>query len=223
MTICSVNSLSKHYTMGETVKPLDNISFNIEGGDLVAIEGPSGIGKSTLLYTLAGLVKPSGGQIYLFGKEMTKLSDREITRLRAEKIGFIFQEANVFPALTVKENLILPLKVNKREDPVRIKYLLEKLGLEKRSNFMPHQLSVGQRRRLVIARALLNDPLLLLADEPTNDLDDAWINIIMEFLEEINKKGGAVIMVTHNTQLAIKAKKRYSLENGKLVELNSAS
>ncbi len=221
MTICRVDSLSKYYTMGETVKPLDNITFRIGAGDFIAIEGPSGIGKSTLLYTLSGLLEPSHGQIYLFDKDIANLSEKEKTRLRAEKIGFIFQEAILFQALTVKENLLFSQKFNKKKDPAKIDYLLEKFGLMNRINFLPYQLSVGQRRRLVIARALLNDPMLLLADEPTNDLNEAWVEIIMESLSDISEKGGAVIMVTHNTHLAMQAKKRYYLQNGKLAEINT--
>ncbi|MDD3270251.1 MAG: ABC transporter ATP-binding protein [Syntrophomonadaceae bacterium] len=220
MTICRVDSLSKHYTMGETVKPLDNVSFSLEAGDFVAIEGPSGIGKSTLLYTIAGLLEPSEGRIYLFEKDTARLSEKEKTRMRAEKIGFVFQEAILFQALTVKENLFFPQKFNKKKDPAQIAYLLDKFGLTDRINFLPYQLSVGQRRRLVIARALLNEPMLLLADEPTNDLNEAWIEIIMESLADVSKKGGAVIMVTHNAQLAMQAGKRYYLQEGKLAAIN---
>ncbi|MDD3024080.1 MAG: ATP-binding cassette domain-containing protein, partial [Syntrophomonadaceae bacterium] len=211
----------KYFTMGETVKPLDKISFSVEAGDFAAIEGPSGIGKSTLLYTNAGLLEPSEGKISLFEKDMSRLSDKEKTRLRAEKIGFAFQEAILLQALTVKENLLFTQKYNnKKKDPAKIDYLLEKYGLTDRSKFLPYQLSVGQRRRLVMARALLNDPLLLLADEPSNDLNEEWIDIIMESLMDISKKGGAVIMVTHNRELAMQAGKRYYLQEGKLAEIN---
>lgn len=220
MTICKVDSLCKHYTMGETVKTLDNVSFSLKAGEFVAIEGPSGIGKSTLLYTIAGLLEPSEGQIFLFDKDMARLSEKEKTRLRAEKIGFAFQEAILFQALTVKENLLFTQKYNKKKDPAKIDDLLEKFGLTDRINFLPYQLSVGQRRRLVMARALLNDPMLLLADEPSNDLNEEWIDIIMESLMDISKKGGAVIMVTHNRELAMQAGKRYYLQEGKLAEIN---
>ncbi|MDD3853812.1 MAG: ATP-binding cassette domain-containing protein [Syntrophomonadaceae bacterium] len=220
MTICRVDSLSKYFTMGEIVKPLDKVSFKLEAGDFAAIEGPSGIGKSTLLYTIAGLLEPSEGKISLFEKDMSRLSDRERSRLRAEKIGFVFQEAILLQALTVKENLLFTQKYNKKKDSERIDKLLEKFGLTDRIKFLPYQLSVGQRRRLVMARALLNDPILLLADEPSNDLNEAWIEIIMEALKDISKKGGAVIMVTHDPQLAAQAGKRYYLKEGKLAEKN---
>lgn len=219
MTICSVDSVSKYFTMGETVKPLDKVSFTLGIGDFAAIEGPSGIGKSTLLYIIAGLLEPSEGKISLFETDMSRLSEKEKTRLRAEKIGFAFQEAILLQALTVKENLIFIQKCNRKKNPTKIDDMLEKFGLTDRINFLPYQLSVGQRRRLVMARALLNDPMLLLADEPSNDLNEAWIKIIMESLIDISKKGGAVIVVTHNPQLAMQAGKRYFLQEGKLAEI----
>lgn len=218
MNICSVESLSKYFTVGETIKPLDNVSFSIEAGDFAAIEGPSGIGKSTLLYTIAGLLEPSRGRICLFEKDLARLSDKAKTRLRAEKIGFIFQEAILLQALTVRENLLFSQKLKGRKDPGKIDDLLESFGLRERGNFLPYQLSAGQKRRLVIARALLNDPWLLLADEPSNDLNNAWIDIVMEALLAISNKGGAVIMVTHNSELAGQAGKRYHLQEGKLTK-----
>lgn len=154
---------------------------------------------------------------------MSDLPEKEKTRLRAEKIGFIFQEAILFQALTVKENLLFPLKISNKNNLGKIENLIEKFGLKDRINFLPYQLSVGQRRRLVIARALLNEPSLLLADEPTNDLNEAWVEIIMESMAEISNKGGAVILVTHNTNLAMNASQRYFLQYGKLTAINEYS
>jgi len=221
MSICSVESLSKYFTVGETVRPLDNVCFTIEAGDFAAIEGPSGIGKSTLLYTIAGLLEPSRGRICLFERDLARLSEKAKTRLRAEKIGFIFQEAILLQALTVRENLLFSQKLSGRKDPDKIDALLERFGLCGRGNFLPYQLSVGQRRRVVIARALLNDPWLLLANEPSNDLNNAWVDIVMEALRDISNKGGAVIMVTHNSELAGPGGERYHLQEGKLTETKS--
>ncbi|MEG0898106.1 MAG: ATP-binding cassette domain-containing protein [Oscillospiraceae bacterium] len=216
-TFCKIENLTKRYEQDEDC-PVNNLSFTINEGDFISIEGPSGTGKSTLLYMIGGLIKPTEGKIFFEETELTTMSDKEITKWRKEKMGFIFQETILFAALTAKENLIQELKMKqhlpKSEANKQTEIYLEKVGLSERADYLPHQLSVGQRRRLIIARALMSDARLILADEPTNDLDDTWSEKIINMLIEKSKSGCAVIMVTHNNKWAKRAFSRYVLENG---------
>lgn len=223
MELCRIEKVSKIYQMGEKVCPLNDVSLTVEGGDFHAIEGPSGSGKSTLLYIMGGLLKPTEGNVYLQGKDLGSLPDFITTDLRKTHVGFIFQETNLFQALTVEGNLrfIQGIEKGRKQDPARITSLLEELGLSHRRFFLPNQLSVGQRRRLVVARALIADAPLILADEPTNDLDEVWASKVMEMLAVVAKRGGAVVMVTHNDHWAQKATKRYSLQEGRLILCSS--
>lgn len=219
MELCRMEKVSKIYAMGEEVRPLNNISLNIEAGDFLSIQGPSGMGKSTLLYVMSGLLQPSEGDVFIKDNNLKKIPDKEITDLRKRYIGFIFQETNLFQALTVEENLrfVLAVGQGKDIDQTKIDYYLQELGLAERHNFLPNQLSVGQRRRLVVARALINDAPLILADEPTNDLDDGWASKVMKLLGDKVQEGGAVVMVTHNSYWAGKAGKHYTMQEGSLV------
>ncbi|KUO65916.1 MAG: ABC transporter ATP-binding protein [Gracilibacter sp. BRH_c7a] len=219
MELCRMEKVSKIYAMGEEVRPLNNISLNIEVGDFLSVQGPSGMGKSTLLYVMSGLLKPSEGDVFIKDINIRNIPDDEITDLRKKNIGFIFQETNLFQALTVEENLrfVLAVGQGKNIDQSKIDYYIQELGLAQRRNFLPNQLSVGQRRRLVAARALINDAPLILADEPTNDLDDGWAGRVMELLTDKVQEGGAVVMVTHNSYWAEKAGKHYTMQEGSLV------
>lgn len=219
MELCRLEKVSKIYEMGEKVCPLKEISFQVESGDFLAIEGPSGIGKSTLLYIMSGLLRPSTGEVFIRGQKLSTLADEAVTDLRREQVGFIFQETNLFQALTVEGNLRFVQNLNKKKlpDEGKVTHYLEELGLSHRRTFLPNQLSVGQRRRLVVARALINDAPLILADEPTNDLDDNWASKVMALLTAVVEQGGAVVMVTHNHYWAGKATKRYRMHEGRLI------
>jgi putative ABC transport system ATP-binding protein len=223
--LCEFNNVVKTYKSGEIVCPVDGVSLRCEAADFISIEGPSGIGKSTLLYLAGGLLQADSGEVLVDATNLQSVSDYDLTVLRATKIGFIFQETNLFQALTVGENLAFGLKITnkykklklgKADIDQKVEAYLEKLGLGDRRNFLPNQLSVGQRRRLVVARALIMEPLLVLADEPTNDLDDFWAREVMKLLQSVTARGGGVMMVTHNMLWAERANCRYAMNNGVL-------
>jgi len=220
--ICRLEHVSKVYYSAEDVCPIDDVSLAISQGDFIGIEGPSGMGKSTLLYLMGGgLLRPTRGSLWLSGKDTSKLSDRELTSLRAKTIGFIFQETSLFPALTALENVEMAMFLSKRSRLTQVEKehalaLLTDLGLKERAVFLPHQLSIGQRRRVVVCRAIVNRPSLILADEPTNDLDPVWAGKVIDLLESSVQEGGAVVMVNHSGW-ANRAYQRYRLEAGKLI------
>ena len=219
MEICRLEHIHKDYRMGEIVTPLKDINISINGGDFVAVEGPSGMGKSTLLYVIGTLLKADEGQIFFEQQDVRAMSDREQTALRGEKIGFLFQDSNLIQALTLRENMVFAqtLGGKRKSDPEKVDEMLEKLGLSDRANFLPHQLSGGQRRRAMAARALIHAPSLILADEPTNDLDEFWAEKIVSLLQEEAQRGAAVVMVTHNSRWSACASVRYRLEDGCLI------
>ncbi len=221
MEICKLEHIRKDYHMGELVTPLKDVDLTLDPGDFLAIEGPSGIGKSTLLYVMGTLLKNDGGSIIIEGEDVSTLSDDEKADLRATKIGFIFQDSNLVQALTLKENLEFARKIGKADgkDLRSVDELLERFGLKDRANFFPHQLSGGQRRRAVAARSLIHSPSLILADEPTNDLDEHWSNEMISIFKEEAARGAAVVMVTHNSERSRQANRRMRLENGVLVEI----
>ncbi|MDD5823238.1 MAG: ABC transporter ATP-binding protein [Firmicutes bacterium] len=219
MSICRLENISKSYKMGELVEALTDINLDVNAGDFISIEGPSGTGKSTLLYVIGTLLAPDEGKLYIDGREVSRMSDSEMTRLRGTEIGFIFQDSNLVQALTLRENLEFVQGLYSKKDSEEIGRVLEALGLSDRADFLPHQLSGGQRRRAMIARALIHQPKLILADEPTNDLDDKWSQQTIDLLKEACKNGAAVIMVTHNSIWAKQAIRRYSLDAGKLSEI----
>ena len=216
MEICRLENIRKDYKMGETVTPLKDLSLTVNEGDFICIEGPSGIGKSTLLYVLGMLLQSDEGVYTFEGKDVSKLNDKQKSRLRAEKIGFLFQDTNLIQALTLKENMLFAQSVCGKKNPQQAEELLEAFGLDDRAHFFPHQLSGGQRRRAMAARSLIHSPKLILADEPTNDLDEHWAGEIVRLLKEQCGKGSAVIMVTHNSNWASHASRRCRLENGAL-------
>ncbi|MBR3972409.1 MAG: ATP-binding cassette domain-containing protein [Oscillospiraceae bacterium] len=220
MEICKLEHIHKDYRMGEIVTPLKDICMSVNSGDFIAIEGPSGIGKSTLLYVMGTLLQSDKGTYTFEGKDVSKFSDAEKSALRAKKIGFLFQDSTMIQALTLRENLIFTQSVGGKKDLKRVDELLYQFGLEDRADFFPHQLSGGQRRRAMAARALLHNPSLILADEPTNDLDEHWSQEIIRILKDQTGKGTAVIMVTHNSRWASVATRRMRLEEGILIDID---
>ena len=224
MEICRLEHIHKDYRMGETVTPLKDINITVNSGDFIAVEGPSGMGKSTLLYVIGTLLKADDGNIFFDGKDVSAMTDREQTSLRGDTIGFLFQDSSLIQALTLRENLEFAqtLGGKRKADPVRIDEMLERVGLSDRAAFLPYQLSGGQRRRAMVARALIHNPSLILADEPTNDLDDLWAEKVVSLLQEETRRGAAVVMVTHNTRWSAQASSRYRLDDGVLQQQKEA-
>ncbi|MFH1643424.1 MAG: ABC transporter ATP-binding protein [Patescibacteria group bacterium] len=221
VNIIELKDAAKYYEMGESiVKALDGINISIEKGDFVAIMGPSGSGKSTGMNLTGSLDLPTRGEIYLDGENIAGLEESELAQIRGKKIGFIFQQFNLIPNLTAKENVMLPMifqqeEESERED--RAEKLLTAVDLGDRMEHYPNQLSGGQQQRVAIARALANKPDVILADEPTGNLDTKTGDKMMSFLTDLNKKGRTIIMVTHDPDLAKEyAKTIYSIRDGKI-------
>jgi putative ABC transport system ATP-binding protein len=222
MIVLEIRQLTKHYPMGEaTVTALDCVDFTVERGEFVAIMGPSGSGKSTLLHLLGGLDTPTSGEIILAGQAFSGMSDDQITRFRRQKIGFIFQFYNLLPTLTAAENVALPLLIEGRspaEYQPRLQELLGLVGLEDRASHLPDQLSGGQQQRVAIARAFANQPEIVLADEPTGNLDSRSGTAILELLRTACLELGAtIVMVTHDPRAASYASRVVFLKDGRLV------
>lgn len=217
MEICKLEHIRKDYVMGETVSPLKDATLTVSAGDFIAVEGPSGIGKSTLLYVMGTMLQWEAGAYTFEGRDVSAMTDNEKSDLRAEKIGFMFQDTNLIQALTLRENLIFAQQVGgKKADKDKVDELLMEFDLLDRGDFFPHQLSGGQRRRAMAARCLIHNPLLILADEPTNDLDSIWAEKIIQMLKREAGRGAGVVMVTHNTHWAKQANRRCYLEDGAL-------
>lgn len=217
MEICRLENIKKNFQMGETITPVDDVNLSIHEGDFIVIEGPSGVGKSTFLYVLGTLLQPTEGKYYFNDVDVSTLNDQQKSDLRAKHIGFLFQDTNLIQALTLKQNIEFVLN-HKNEE--LLENLLKRFGLDDRKEFLPHQLSGGQRRRAGAVRSMIHGPKLLLADEPTNDLDEHWAQVMIEAFKEQTQKGTAVVMVTHNKELAMHAKRRFVLHDGKLIEQN---
>ncbi len=220
MEILKVDNLCKTYGKGETlVKALDHISFSVEKGEFVAIVGASGSGKSTLLHILGGVDRPTSGKVYVGGEDVYKLNETNLAVFRRRQVGLIYQFYNLIPILNVKENMTLPLLLdNKKPDTEYLDELIETLGLEKRVAHLPNELSGGQQQRVSIGRALMNHPALLLADEPTGNLDSKSSKEIIELLKLSNEKyKQTIIMITHDHSLALHANRIITLEDGKIV------
>ena len=198
--------------------PLD---YTIRSGEFVAIVGPSGSGKSTLLGLLAGLDAPTTGQILIDGVDITRLTEDGLARLRGEKIGFVFQFFHLVPSLTAFENVLIPMEIAGRRDaPTRARQLVEEVGLSDRAHHYPSQLSGGEQQRIAIARALVNDPQLVLADEPTGNLDPDLSLEIMNLFREINARGTTVLVATHDRELIRRVGRRaVTLDHGRIVEV----
>ncbi len=219
--LISIEHLNKTYIMGaEKVEALKDVSINIEKGEYVALMGPSGSGKSTLMNLLGCLDSPSRGQYWLNGKEVSTMEDSELAEVRNKDIGFVFQTFNLLPRLSALENVALPrvyAGVSREDRLEKARKVLEAVGLGDRVSHKPNELSGGQRQRVAVARALVNDPAIILADEPTGNLDTKTSYEIMSLFEEIHKAGNTVILVTHEQDIALHAHRIIRLRDG-LVE-----
>jgi ABC-type lipoprotein export system ATPase subunit len=219
-----IENLTKTYTVDhEKLVGVDNISLSIDKGDFLSIVGHSGSGKTTLVSIIGGILKPTAGRVLLEGVDICTLDDSKLSEYRATRIGFMFQFASLLPILTAKENVLLPGIFNPGQiadnDKIALN-LLEMVGIGEKLDAYPSQLSGGQQRRVAIARALLNNPDIILADEPTGDLDEETEAEILHLLEEINKtQGVTIILITHNLALAGKAPKKYRMSKGKLADI----
>jgi len=221
--IIELKNVRKIYELGEVkVQALRDVDLKIEKEEFVAIMGPSGSGKSTLLHMIGVLDRPTSGKIYLDGTDISKLNDSELARLRGEKIGFVFQFFNLYPTLTARENIELPMLIlerDKKERKMKSSKLLKTVDLENRAEHLPSQLSGGERQRIAIARALANDPPLILADEPTGNLDTKAGSEIMKFLDKLQEdEKVTVVMVTHEEHIAKYAERIVHLKDGKIVD-----
>ena len=216
-----VNGVSKVYKMGkEQVTALNDVSLKIEKGEFVAIIGPSGSGKSTLMHIIGGLDTPTTGNVYIEGNDISRLKDKQLSNYRNTKIGFVFQAFNLENSQTALENVMMPLifaGVSKRERKKRALEALEQVGLAHLAKHKPNEMSGGQRQRVSIARALINNPEIIFADEPTGNLDTKSGQAIMNLFKEINKKGYTVIMVTHNPNEAEKAERVIKIMDGSII------
>ena len=221
MEMLKVENLCKTYGSKETkVEALTDVSFTVQKGDFIAIVGPSGSGKSTLLHILGGVERPSDGHIYVEGEDIVKQNENSLALYRRRQVGLIYQFYNLIPILNVKENISLPVMLDgKKPDEAYLNELIQVLGLENRVNHLPNELSGGQQQRVSIGRALIYHPSLLLADEPTGNLDSKASEEIMELLEISNQKyGQTIIMITHDEDLAMHAKRIISIEDGKITK-----
>lgn len=217
MEFLRLENVEKYYETDEKTIPLKGLSLSLNTGDFISIEGPSGMGKSTLLYVMGGLLNVSSGDIFIEGENIKDMNDKVLSNIRREKIGFIFQDSTLIKALTIEENLYFIQSITgKKKDPEKIKDVLTRLGLYEKRNHLPNELSGGQRRRAMIACTIIKDPVLILADEPTNDLDENWSNEVLDILSNVSNEGKIVVLVTHNTNWAERAKTRYILNYGVL-------
>ena len=220
MEILKVENLCKNYGKGNTlVKALDNVSFSVEKGEFIAIVGSSGSGKSTLLHILGGVDRPTSGKVFVEGKDVYKLNETKLAIFRRRQVGLIYQFYNLIPILNVKENITLPILLDgKKPNQEYLEELIETLGLSNRVNHLPNELSGGQQQRVSIGRALMNRPSLLLADEPTGNLDSKAGKEIVELLKLSNKKyKQTIIMITHDQNLALNADRIITLEDGRII------
>lgn len=221
MNILEVKNLSKIYGKGDTlVKAVDDVSFTVEQGEFVAIIGPSGSGKSTLLHIIGGVDTPTTGNVIIDGTDITKLKESPLSIFRRRQIGLVYQFYNLIPILTVEENLTLPLLLDGRKpNKEQIDYLVSNLGLGDRLKHLPNQLSGGQQQRVSIGRALANNPALLLADEPTGNLDSENSKEIVALLRKFNREHNqTVIMITHDERIAQSADRIIAIEDSKIVK-----
>ena len=219
MELLKVKSVSKIYQMGETkIKALDQVSFTVDRGEFIAITGPSGSGKSTLLHILGGIDRPTDGDIWIEGENIKNMNEKKLAIFRRRQVGLIYQFYNLIPILDVEENMTLPLLLDgQKKNNQYVDELLTSLGLEDRRHHLPSQLSGGQQQRVSIGRALMNRPALILADEPTGNLDRKNSTEIVALLKEANRKyGQTVIMITHDEQIALQCDRILYLEDGRL-------
>lgn len=220
MGILETKDLKKYYGSGDTtVKALDGVNFSVDDGEFVAIVGTSGSGKSTLLHMIGGLDRPTSGSVKVAGKEIFKLKDDALTIFRRRKIGFIFQSYNLVPVLNVYENIVLPIELDgNKVDKAHIDSIIETLGLASKINSLPSQLSGGQQQRVAIARALATKPAIILADEPTGNLDSKTSLDVLGLIKITSKKfSQTIVMITHNEEIAQMADRIIRIEDGRIV------
>jgi len=221
MEVLKLENVSKVYTLGEeNISAIDGVSLSITKGDFIALIGPSGSGKSTAMNLVGCLDTATTGNIYLHHMNIQNLSESSLAQIRGEKIGFIFQTFHLIPSLDALDNVALPMLFQNIPREIRLqkaKLLLEQVGLKDRMYHRPNQLSGGQRQRVAIARALINDPEIILADEPTGNLDTKTGEEIMGILQELHKKGKTIILVTHNQELTKLAHRVVVLKDGKII------
>lgn len=221
MEILKVENLTKTYVSGENlVHAVDDVSFSVEKGEFVAIVGASGSGKSTLLHLIGGVDRPTSGKIFVDGNDISKMNDDKLAVFRRRQVGIVYQFYNLIPILTVEENITLPCDLDGRGvDRERLEMILDSFGLRARRKHLPNQLSGGQQQRTSIARALINNPSLVLADEPTGNLDSKSSEEVMSMLKMCNQSyGQTVIMITHNLDIAKQADRIITISDGKIVE-----
>ena len=219
MEILRVENLTKTYGKGDTlVKALDNVSFFVEKGEFIAIIGPSGSGKSTMLHMLGGVDRPTSGKVYIDNTDIYSLNNDNLAIFRRRQIGLIYQFYNLIPILNVEENISLPVLLDEKEvDNKKLKEIVQTLGLENRVKHLPNQLSGGQQQRVSIGRSLINNPAIILADEPTGNLDSKNSKEILELLKFSNKKyNQTLIMITHDQNIALEADRIITIEDGKI-------
>lgn len=220
MEILKVENLTKVYGKGENeVRALNGVSFSVEKGDFVAIIGPSGSGKSTLLHTLGGVDRPTGGKVLVNGQDVYSRSDEQIAVFRRREVGLIYQFYNLIPVLNVEENMSLPVLLDGRNvNRDRLRELIRELDLVGREKHLPNQLSGGQQQRVSIGRALMNSPSIVLADEPTGNLDSKNSHEIVELLKRMNREyNQTLIMITHDESIALQARRIIAIDDGKIV------
>jgi len=218
----SIESLSKVYALGDVrVVALQDVNIHIEKGEFVAVVGPSGSGKSTLMNIIGCLDVPTAGQYWLNGQEVSRLSDNQLAEVRNRQVGFVFQSFNLMPRFTALDNVIRPLiyrGMGSRERAQRAKWALERVGLSDRMDHRPTQLSGGEQQRVAVARAIAGDPAIILADEPTGNLDTASGKEIIELLQELHTQGKTMLLITHNPEAAALASRRIAIRDGRVTE-----
>ena len=220
MTVLETKDLKKYYGSGDTqVKALDGVDLTVENGEFVAIVGTSGSGKSTLLHMLGGLDRPTGGSVLVEGRDIFALKNEELTIFRRRKIGFVFQSYNLVPVLSVYDNIVLPIQLDGgRVDEDYVSQVIEALGLEQKLDRLPNQLSGGQQQRVAIARALATKPAILLADEPTGNLDSRTSQDVLSLMKTTGQKfAQTMVMITHNEEIAQLADRIVRIEDGRIV------
>ncbi len=220
--VLKIRNLSKIYMQGKIpVHALNDVSFDVEKGEFLSIVGPSGSGKSTLLSMIGLLDRPTKGSVFIEGVEITKVKESEAPKIRREKIGFVFQHFNLIPTLTALENVDIAMRfarVSKAKRKKRAVELLTQLGLKDRMNHKPSELSGGEQQRVAIARALANHPSIILADEPTGEVDTKTRDMIVDILKQLSEKGKTIIVVTHDTAVARRAKRVISMSDGRIID-----
>lgn len=219
--VIEVKNMNKTFKLGEVaVEVLKNINLTVQSGDFISVMGPSGSGKSTLLYLMGGLDKPTSGSIGVQGAELAGMKDKDESRMRRTQIGFIFQFYNLIPNLTVEENILLPILLDgkkKKDQKKKLDEILNIVGLSDRRHHTPRELSGGQQQRVAIARALITDPEIILADEPTGNLDSKTGLEIMNLLQKINRENGkSIVMVTHSNEAAAFGNRTINLKDGEI-------